>query len=133
MLPMLKKLIGAWKPLAVLALILAVYFSPPAHDRITHRLDDFRTQAKYFFSPPQDAVFLPTQQAAQQAAIDAIVSATMEAHAQGQTPLMTTSAGSTRAGPSAAPAITSAPLPALVNIAGVKYVDQMDRWNYCAP
>ncbi len=25
------------------------------------------------------------------------------------------------------------PLPAVVNLPGVKYVDQFDRWNYCAP
>src|SRR5512146_554201 len=108
---MLKKIIGAWKPLVVLALILAVYFSPPAHERINNRLGDFRTQLKYFFSPPQDAVFLPTQQAAQQAAIEAIVNATMQAHARAQTPDAPSFADSETAGPSAAPTITPTPLP----------------------
>ncbi len=130
---MLRKLIGAWKPLAVLALILAVYFSPPAHQRINNRLSDFATQLKYFFSPPQDAVFLPTQQAAQQAAIDAIVSATMEAHGLAQTAGATPSSASTLDNPSGPPTATSTPLPAMVNLPGVKYVNQMDRWNYCAP
>ena len=128
-----KKLIGAWKPLAVLGLILAVYFAPPAHDRINHRLDDFRTQVKYFFSPPEDAVFLPTQQAAQQAAIDAIVSATMQAHALLQTPSATAPIRSTKGGPSAVPSATSTPLPPSVSLPGVVYVDQSGGYNLCAP
>ncbi len=126
---MLRKIIGAWKPLAVLALILAVYFAPPAHNRINNRLGDFATQLKYFLNPPQDAVFLPTQQAA----IDAIVNATMQAHALAQTPSATPQSPSTKAGPSAAPTVTSTPLPSSVNLPGVTYVNQFDRWNYCAP
>ncbi|HTP02017.1 MAG TPA: C39 family peptidase [Anaerolineales bacterium] len=128
---MLKKAIGAWKPLAVLALIIAVYFFPGAHDRINNRLDDFRQQVKYAVNPPQNAVFLPTQQAA----IDAIVSATMQAHALAQTPSATPNAPST--GSASSPKSTPAPkptaLPATVTLPGVKYVDQFDRWNYCAP
>src|SRR5512138_494684 len=130
---MLRKLIGAWKPLAVLALILGIYFSPPAHERINNRLEDFRTQMKYFLSPPQEAVFRPTQQAAQQAAIDSIVTQTMEAYARAQTAQATPPPGSTLPGPNAAPSVTGTALPKMVNIPGVKYVDQMDRWNYCAP
>jgi hypothetical protein len=130
---MLKKLIGAWKPLAVFALILAVYFAPPAHERINNRLEDFRTQMKYFFRPPQDAVFLPTQEAAQQAAIDAIVAQTMQAHALTQGVQATPPPGATLWSPNAGPTITGTALPAMVNLPGVKYVDQMDRWNYCAP
>ena len=135
---MLKKHIGVWKPLAVLALILGVYFSPPAHERINNRLGDFRTQLKYFFNPPEDAVFLPQQQQmamdTQQAAIDAIVSATMDAHAQSErTPSATPRPNSTKTGPTARPTFTSTPLPPSVTLPGVKYVDQMDRWNYCAP
>ncbi len=140
---MLKKIIGAWKPLAVLALILAIYFVPPAHERINNRLSDFRTQLKYFFSPPQDAVFLPTQQAAQQAAIDAIVNATMQAHALTQTPDAASSADSETAGPSAAPTISPTPLPPSVNLPGEGhahahgvpswYTSQDGGWNLCAP
>ncbi len=140
---MLKKIIGAWKPLAVLALILAIYFVPPAHERINNRLSDFRTQLKYFFSPPQDAVFLPTQQAAQQAASDAIVNATMQAHALTQTPDAASSADSETAGPSAAPTISPTPLPPSVNLPGEGhanahgvpswYTSQDGGWNLCAP
>jgi hypothetical protein len=119
----------AWIALAVLA--LGTYFLPPIHNRISNRLDDVRTQAKYLFDPPQDAVFLPTQQAA----INAIVNSTMQAHALGQPPLATPKAliihGT--ANPRSTPSITSTALPSVVNLPGVKYVDQFDRWNYCAP
>jgi hypothetical protein len=119
----------AWIALAVLA--LGTYFFPPVHDRISNRLDDLRTQAKYFFNPPQDAVFLPTQQAA----IDSIVNATMQAHALVQLPSGTPKAPSAHgtANPHATSTVTSTPLPSQVNLPGVKYVDQLDRWNYCAP
>ncbi len=140
---MFKNIRRAWKPLTVLALILAIYFSPPVHDRVNHRLDDFRTQLKYFFSPPQDAVFLPTQQAAQQAAINAIVSATMQAHVIAKVLPTTTSAGSPVIGPSAAPTVTPTPLPATVNLPGEGqvnahgvyswYTSQDGGWNLCAP
>jgi uncharacterized protein YvpB len=96
-------------------------------------VDDFRQQLKYRFSPPEDAVFLPTQQAAQQAAIEAIVNATMQAHGRTQAAAATPRASLATGGPSVAPTITPTPLPRLVNLPGVKYVNQMDRWNYCAP
>ncbi len=130
---MFKNLRRAWIAPAVLALAVVIYFAPPVHDRVSHRLDDLRTQLKYFFSPPQDAVFLPTQQAAQQAAIDAIVKATMDAHAAAQTPAATGQASSQQADPAASPTATPVPLPSLVNLPGVTYVNQFDRWNYCAP
>ena len=123
----------AWIAPAVLVLAIAVYFVPPVHSRLSHRIDDLRTQIKYLLNPPQDAVFLPTQQAAQQAAIDAIVNATMEAHALAQTPTPAGSAAPTEDGPTATPGATSTPLPSSVNLPGVVYVDQRDRWNYCAP
>jgi tetratricopeptide (TPR) repeat protein len=93
-------------------------------------MDDLRTQIKYYLNPPEQAVFLPTQQAA----IDAIVRATMDAHALAQTASPTPKvAPTTRAGTRVAPTSTPLPLPSSVNLPGVKYVDQLDRWNYCAP
>jgi tetratricopeptide (TPR) repeat protein len=117
---------------AVLALVI-VFLVPAVHDPLIRRVDDYRQQLKYRFDPPEAAVFLPTQQAAQQAAIEAIVNATMEAHDRSWTPAATPRAPGTPGGPTASPTITSTPLPALVSLPGVKYVNQMDRWNYCAP
>jgi tetratricopeptide (TPR) repeat protein len=126
---MFKNFRRIWLIPIVLVLAIGIYFLPPVHDRLAHRIDDARTQIKYFFNPPQDAVFIPTQQAA----IDAIVSATMQAHALAQTPSVTPKAVSTDAGRSPTPTMTPIPLPATVNLPGVIYVDQRDRWNYCAP
>ncbi len=117
---------------AVLALAM-ISFVPAVHDPILRRVDDFRQQLKYRFNPPEDAVFLPTQQAAQQAAIEAIVDATMEAHDLTQTAMATPQVANTASGPTAAPTPTTTPLPPSVTLPGVKYVNQMDRWNYCAP
>jgi hypothetical protein len=126
---MFKNLRRAWVAPAVVVLVLATFFVPPVHDRISRRFDDLRTQLKYQLNPPEDAVFLPTQQAA----IDAIVNATMQAHALAQTPSATPKAASTSGGRTAVPTIRPTALPALVNLPGVKYVNQLDRWNYCAP
>ena len=115
--------------LAVLIVAIAIYFLPPVHDRLARRLDDLRTQIKYALNPPDQAIFLPTQQAA----IDAIVKATMQAHSTAEAATQMPRATATRPGSSARPTFTPTPLPALVNLPGVKYVDQRDRWNYCAP
>src|SRR5512135_1052985 len=81
-------MLGMFKPsrpvwiapfVAVLALVV-VAFVPAVHDPVLRRIDDARQQLKYRFNPPEDAVFRPTQQAVQQAAIEAIVNATMQAH-----------------------------------------------------
>ncbi len=121
----------------MLVVLIGIYLVPPVHERVARRVDDVRAQIKYIFNPPQDAVFRPGQQsgmATQQAAIDAIVSATMEAHAQAQhTPSATPRAAGTKPGARVTPTITSTPLPASVSLPGVVYVNQMDRWNYCAP
>jgi tetratricopeptide (TPR) repeat protein len=118
-----------WIAPAVIIAAIAIYFIPPVHARLAWRLDDARTQIKYFFNPPDEAIFLPTQQAA----IDAIVSATMQAHATAEAATPTPRLTPTRVGPTARPTATPTPLPAKVNLPGVKYVDQRDRWNYCAP
>jgi tetratricopeptide (TPR) repeat protein len=129
---MFKNFRRIWIAPAVVVVVLGIYFIPPVHERIARRMDDLRSQVKYFIDPPEQAVFLPTQQAA----IDAIVNATMQAHALIQTPSATPRAVSSAAGSTAAPSgptATPIPLPPLVNLPGVKYVDQFDRWNYCAP
>jgi tetratricopeptide (TPR) repeat protein len=111
-----------------LAIAAAVYFLPPVHDRLLRRVDDVRTQIKYYFNPPDQAVFLPTQQAA----IDAIVKATMQAHALTQTPSPTPKATALQGSPTSAQTATAVLLPEAVSLPGVVYVDQRDRWNYCA-
>ncbi len=125
---MFKKIGRLWLAPIAVVVVAAVYFLPPVHDRLAWRIDDAQTRIKYYFNPPAQAVFLPTQQAA----IDAIVQATMQAHALAQTPSPTPKVSPAQGSPTAAPTATAAPLPETVSLPGVIYVDQRDRWNYCA-
>lgn len=112
-----------------LVLAVAIYFIPPVHDHLAWRVDDVRAQIKSYFHPPEQAVFLPTQQAA----IDAIVSATMQAHALTQAPSATPRSTPAKSGPTSAPTATPLPLPASITLPGVVYIDQSGGYNLCAP
>jgi len=125
---MKKRLIFIGIPVLIV-LAIGLYFLPPVHDRLAWRVDDMRTRVKYFFSPPDQAIFQPTQQAA----IDAIVQSTMQAFSAAQTVSATPTVISTNNGPTALPTFTSTPIPGKVSLAGVKYEDQFNRWNYCGP
>ena len=118
-----------WILPAVILLSVGLYFLPPVHNRLAWRLEDLRVQMRNFFNPPSEALYLPTQQAA----IDAIVKATMQAHSITEAATPTRLGTPTRPGPTARATTTATPLPRSVSLPGVKYVDQRDRWNYCAP
>jgi hypothetical protein len=125
---MLKKRSRFWIAPVALALAVGLSFVPAVRDRLGWRLDDLRTQVKYYFDPPAQAIFLPTQQAA----IDAIVNATMQAHATAVAAPATPTPASTAAPP---PTPTSTPLalPPSITLPGVVYVDQSGGYNLCAP
>ena len=117
--------------LAVLsALILAVglYFVPPIHARLVWRVENLRSKIVYFFNPPDEAIFQPSEQSL----LATIVAQTMQAY---QTPLPPTRTPepATPTGPTAQPTATSTPLPETVQLEGVTYVDQHGRNNYCGP
>jgi uncharacterized protein YvpB len=118
-----------------IVLAIGVYFLPPVHDRLAGRLDDLRAQIRYYFNPPDQAVFKPVQ--SQQDAIQAIVSATMQAYTQAQTssptPAKQPTPLYTKMGPTPARTITPTPLPKVVSLPGVIYQDQHGGWNLCGP
>ncbi len=101
----------------LLALAVGIYFIPPIRVRINSRVDTLRTQIKYFFNPPEDVVFVPTQRS-QTATPAAAATAT-------RTPKPNL--------PTAVPTITSTPLPGTVKLTGIVYASQCNRWNYCGP
>jgi uncharacterized protein YvpB len=109
-----------------LLLSVGIYFLPPVHSRLSWRVDNLRTQIKYWLNPPDEAVFVP----AQKTPVTAVSTATTT-----PTFLLTL----TKPGPSPTstpveePTITSTPLPKAVSLPGVVYVDQFNRWNYCGP
>ncbi len=130
---MFKNFRRIWLVPVVIGIGIGVYFLPPVHDRLAGRLDDLRAQVRYYFNPPDKAVFQPAQ--SQQDAINAIVNATMQAYtlAQTSTPANTLDPTPTQAGPAPSPTITPVPLPAAVSLPGVVYMNQDGGWNLCAP
>ncbi len=112
--------------LAVFIVIsVAVYYIPPVHSSLAWRVDDVRTRIKYLINPPEQALFLPTQQSQ----VDAIVTATLrvlETPTPTETPLPPHI-------PTPTPTVTPTRLPEYVILPGVKYEDQHNRWNYCGP
>jgi hypothetical protein len=126
-LPMQRRFNRFWAiPIAVV-LLIGLYFVPPVHSRLAWRLDSLRTQIRYMIKPPDEAVFLPTQQSA----IQTVVSGTM--YAALLTPSATAEMSTPQPGPTLEPTITTTPLPATVMLNGIKYEHQHGRLNYCGP
>jgi hypothetical protein len=115
-----------------LALVLAIglYYLPPVHSRLAWRLDAVRTQIIYFFNPPGDIVFQPSGET--NLTIETVIATTRAEFLLTLTP-QTTPTLTPTPGPTLPPTITSTPLPNAVNLEGVTYVDQHERWNYCGP
>ena len=110
----------------ILLLSILVFNSPPIHSRLAWRIEDLRAKVKYFFNPPDEAVFQPGQQATLEPPASA-----SPAH---QTNTVATQTPSPRSlGQTATPTIISLPLPAAISLSGFTYVDQLERWNYCGP
>ncbi|MFT3891964.1 MAG: C39 family peptidase [Anaerolineales bacterium] len=117
-----------WAIPIALVLLIGLYFVPPIHSRLAWRLDSLRTNIRYMINPPDEAVFLPTQQSA----IQTVVSGTM--YAALLTPSVTPAWTSTpQPNTTLEPTITTTPLPATVMLNGVKYEHQHGRLNYCGP
>ncbi len=123
---MIKRKHGLWIFPAALALAAGIYFIPPVHSRLAWRVDNLRTQIKYFLNPPAQAVFQPDQQVD----VTAIYGTTRAQYLATLTPPATSTK---RPGPTAAPTTTTTPLPESISLPGVVYVDQHGGWNYCAP
>ena len=118
-------------PLSLL-LVIGFYNLPPIHDRLGWRVDNLRAQVKYFFNPPDEAVFRPEQQVN----FDSILATTRAEYALTLTPRPgqgITGTPTPKSGPTGKPTLTATPLPALVDLKGFKYEDQHNRWNYCGP
>ncbi len=123
---MFKRKSSYWIIPAALVLAAGIYYIPAVNSRLSWRLDDLYTRVAYFLNPPEEAVFQPGQQVD----VTAIYLTTRAQYMLTLTPKPT---ATHRIGPTPRPTITPTPLPATVNIPGVKYVDQHGRWNYCGP
>lgn len=110
----------------VLLLGTLIYNLPPIHSRLAWRIDDLRAQIKYFFNPPDEAVFQPGQQAVLKTEV-ATTQVFQTIASVTQTPIPRPAASIPT------PTVNSSPLPESVSLTGFIYVDQHERWNYCGP
>jgi len=114
-------------PLA-LVLMVGVYYLPPVQSRLAWRVDELYSRIKYFFNPPDQAVFQP----AQTYDFESILATTRAEYSLTLTPAFTETPTSTP-GVTLTPTITATPLPGSVSLSGVKYESQSGHNNYCGP
>lgn len=126
---MQKKIKVIWFGPILLLLVIGLYYIPPIHSRLAWRLDDLRAQIKFFFNPPNQVVFQPTQQVD----FESILATTRAEYSLTLTPQATGTPVPTQTGATLTPTITPTPLPVSVVLKGVKYEDQFNRLNYCGP
>ncbi len=100
---------------AAILLAIGLYNIPYIHQKLAWRVEDLRTTIYYFFNPPEEVVFVPTQQSILTLTPRATVTPTLEV-AEALTPTN-----------------TSIPIPPSVLLEDVIFIDQMHRWNYCGP
>jgi tetratricopeptide (TPR) repeat protein len=106
----------------VILLVAVILFKvPPIHSRLAWRIDNARAGIKYALNPPDEAVFVPAQQASQ----------FTPTPAPSSTPVPTLAGPTSTLAPSAVPTVTPTAVPAAVTLPGIIYVDQHNRWNYC--
>jgi len=112
-------------PLLILLAAL-LYRIPFVYERLSWRVDDLKTRIIYAFNPPDEAIFKPVGGTPAPTPVFTILPESTE---PGSEITPETSPNST----TSEPVFTSTPLPELVILDGVVYVDQHERWNYCAP
>jgi len=115
--------------LALVVLVGIIAMLPPVRDRITTHLNNLKAQIYFALYPPEKVSFIPQDEVAR------VVQMTIQALTP--TPSAIGSASSTNAPEipevTTAPKVAPTPLPASVNIKGIRYMDQHFGFNECAP
>lgn len=117
-----------WYIPIALVLMAGVYYLPPVQSRLAWRVDELRARIKYFFNPPDQAVFQPGQADN----FESILATTRAEYILTLTPTLTETPIPTP-GVTHTPTITAKALPGSVSLRGVKYESQSGRNNYCGP
>ncbi len=105
-----------------IAVLIGLYFLPPIHSRLSWRVDNLRTQIKYYFNPPDEAIFEPSTPEPTSAVAQATPTFTLTPAGATHTPV-----------PTMTPTIVPTSYPEIGRVQNVIYVDQENRWNYCGP
>jgi hypothetical protein len=112
--------------------LLAVYFLPPVHERLSWRLNNLRAKIFYFFNPPDDAAFSPEQQAEMAAIVDATMTAMAPTATITPTPTVTPT---NYISPTSTATATATPTPTQIpesfRLDGV--VHEFQKFNNCGP
>ena len=115
-----KKYRGLAVILVCLFVVIGISFIPPIHTRLARRVNAAWTSIRFYLHPPGQAVFVPTQQNQSDWLATQVAETKLATPAATPTDLATAT-------------VTSTPIPGTVNLPGVVYVDQYNRWNYCGP
>lgn len=114
------------------AFLLAIYFLPPVHERLSWRLDVARGEIYYFFNPPDDMVFVPGEKEKMAESITPSATETeippTETSIPSETPINHVSPTSTL---TITPTPTATPIPPSVRLTGIVYEKQ--EFNNCGP
>ncbi|KXK15150.1 MAG: Tetratricopeptide repeat protein [Chloroflexi bacterium OLB14] len=126
----LKQIDKKWLVPIGIVLAIGIYFLPPVHDRLSTRVELLRTRIIYFFNPPSEAVFQPSEQNQTPLTIETAIET---ARAEFSLTLTPASTSTPKPVSTPKPTITPTAIPDSTILSGVKYVDQHNRWNYCGP
>lgn len=110
-------------------LLFGLYNLPPIHSRLSWRVENLRTRIKYALNPPDEALFIPEGAATSNPQVPATL--TPDAPTPTEIPLPVEATPTPEL--EITPTETSTPMPEFVDLDGVVYVDQHNRWNYCGP
>lgn len=127
----LKNIDKRWLIAGVVAIGILIALLPPIRNRISTQFELLRTRVIYFFNPPSEAVFEPSEQ--NPLTIETAIGTARAEMNLTLTPKAPASTSTPKPGPTAKPTITPTAIPAKVVLPGVIYVDQHGRWNYCGP
>jgi hypothetical protein len=113
------------------AFLLAVYFLPPVHSRLSWRITVLRAEIHNFFNPPEEMVFVPGQQADMRTIIDLTPTATEVPPTATLVPSQTpTDYIPPTATFTATPSPTPTPIPTAFQLEGVVYEKQdFNNWG----
>jgi len=117
---------------SALALILAVYFLPPVHERLSWRVASLRTRVVHYFNPPGEAAFSPGQQDQMEAIVNLTMTAMAPQSTQSLEPTLTPTVLVTPTPTlTLTPTPTTTPLPQAVSLAGFRH--EYQKMNNCGP
>ncbi len=117
---------------AVSAFLLAIYFLPPVHERLSWRLMNLRADIFYFFNPPDEVIFSPGQRSDGNPINSQTPTSTEIPPTATLVPSLTpTNYVSPTPTLTPSPTPTPTPIPSAVELEGVVYEKQ--AFNNCGP